>query len=124
MASLAQKADAAEVFKVDVKRGDTAVDQFQLPLPDVIKIDVEGFEAEVMRGLEQTIARKRPVIAFEHIFLSEQQILGIVPSAYRLFFIGDDGLIYEGITSRSRGHDALLVPAENNRMPELKAVKM
>lgn len=35
--------------------------------PSLIKIDVEGFEARVLRGLEQTLRRLRPVLSIELI---------------------------------------------------------
>jgi len=34
-------------------------------VPDVIKIDVEGMEIQVLRGLQKTIARTRPVLLLE-----------------------------------------------------------
>ena len=34
--------------------------------PDIIKIDTEGADVEVLRGLRETIARCRPVITFEY----------------------------------------------------------
>src|ERR1035441_9452908 len=36
------------------------------PPPDLIKIDVEGFELEVLKGLEQTLLKRHPTIIFEH----------------------------------------------------------
>jgi FkbM family methyltransferase len=122
-ASLVQKTSGARTFTVEVKRGDTAQQQLNLPLPDVIKIDVEGFETEVVAGLAQTIARKRPAIVFEHIFLSDEQMRKMVPAGYNLFFIADDGRIYEGMSCRGRGHDAILVPEENKEIERLQPVK-
>jgi FkbM family methyltransferase len=37
----------------------------QIPLPDVLKIDVEGAELRVFRGAAQMLKAKRPVIIFE-----------------------------------------------------------
>jgi FkbM family methyltransferase len=37
----------------------------QIPMPDVLKIDVEGAELEVFRGAEQLLRTKRPVIILE-----------------------------------------------------------
>ena len=45
-----------------VCRGD---DVFECETPDLIKIDVEGMEMQVLRGLEDTIARVRPILQVE-----------------------------------------------------------
>lgn len=43
----------------------TAIDDLNLPRCALIKIDVEGMEADVLQGAAQTIARTRPAIYFE-----------------------------------------------------------
>lgn len=49
-----------------VKIGDLIPEIAGLERLDLIKIDVEGFELHVLRGLKNTIARHRPRIIFEY----------------------------------------------------------
>lgn len=51
---------------IKVVRGDDFVATNNLPLPGFIKIDVEGHEMKVLRGLLHTITQARPVIQFEY----------------------------------------------------------
>lgn len=44
--------DATGAIEVPVMRGDEALVDHSLPHPDVIKVDVEGFELEVIEGLD------------------------------------------------------------------------
>ena len=44
---------------------DEMVGNGKIPAPDVIKIDVEGWELHVLRGLEKTIAQYKPVMLIE-----------------------------------------------------------
>jgi FkbM family methyltransferase len=111
MGSLVRESKGGQRVSVRVRAGDGVRNELKTP-PDVIKIDVEGFEPEVLAGLSHTILEKRPTIFFEHIFLSDVQIEQLIPQNYRLFFINDDGNFSEGIASRVKGHDAFLVPAE------------
>jgi FkbM family methyltransferase len=41
------------------------LDSFQLPVIDLLKIDVEGYELEVLQGGAETLARCRPVVCVE-----------------------------------------------------------
>jgi FkbM family methyltransferase len=43
-------------IEVSVMRGDEAVSEYALPPPDIIKVDVEGFELEVIEGLAGVLA--------------------------------------------------------------------
>lgn len=49
---------------VDVVRGDDAIESLGLA-PALIKIDVEGFEASVVRGLDRTLRAHQPAIVTE-----------------------------------------------------------
>lgn len=52
------------LIEVAVDTLDHRIQVTQLPLPDFVKIDVEGYELNVLNGMTETIARKRP-----HIFI-------------------------------------------------------
>jgi len=53
----ADRTSAGAWIEVTVLRGDTVVARGMAALPDVVKIDVEGFEAEVLRGLGALLDR-------------------------------------------------------------------
>jgi hypothetical protein len=50
---------------VTVRRGDDLVAEGTLPPPNMIKIDVEGFEVRVIQGLRETIKAHRPWVLAE-----------------------------------------------------------
>ena len=54
--------------------GDEIIDELKLKNVKLIKIDVEGFELSVLKGLSRTIASQRPVIFCEINKRSEHQI--------------------------------------------------
>jgi hypothetical protein len=66
----------------------TPLDSLELPACHLIKIDVEGFEAQVVRGAAETIARHRPVLYVENDRREGQQALISLISGlgYRLYW--------------------------------------
>jgi FkbM family methyltransferase len=56
---------AQRKVQVAVMRGDEAIHQLRLGAIAVIKIDVEGAELTVLRGLDETLRRLRPAVLFE-----------------------------------------------------------
>jgi FkbM family methyltransferase len=50
---------------VRVRRLDSAISEDRLPPPDVMKIDVEGAEAEVLEGGNHTLRTYRPILLIE-----------------------------------------------------------
>jgi FkbM family methyltransferase len=53
------------VTQVTVRQLDKLVEEKQLPLPNFIKMDVEGAEADVIRGAYGTLSRSRPKMIIE-----------------------------------------------------------
>jgi FkbM family methyltransferase len=68
MASLiagVQGRDHRHVNFVQARKGDALFEELGVADPAVIKIDVEGAELQVIRGLRQTLQRAQPVLFFE-----------------------------------------------------------
>ena len=60
-------AEAGEgTISLPIRAGDAYLASKQIRNVDFVKIDVEGGELEVLRGLQETIRRDRPIITFEH----------------------------------------------------------
>ncbi len=57
----------AITLKTMMTTGDALIASGAAPRPTTVKIDVEGFELEVLKGLEQTLRSEPPVeVVFEH----------------------------------------------------------
>ena len=58
---------ARESVRVTARRGDRLIEEKAALAPDLIKLDVEGFEHEVLAGLRGALtARREILIVFEH----------------------------------------------------------
>ena len=53
------------VEDIVIRRLDDVIKSLSVPMVDFIKIDVEGFEANVLKGAEETIAKYQPRVVLE-----------------------------------------------------------
>lgn len=98
---------------VHIKKGDDIIDEIKSDLPSFIKIDVEGYECEVLRGIKKIIEIKQPVIIFEILFLNDDEITNVIPDGYNIAFINEHtgNLIHQLEDARKIGvMDAILAP--------------
>jgi hypothetical protein len=51
-----------DVAQVRIARLDTLVATGEVPAPDVMKVDIEGGEVGMLKGAEETLRTKRPVL--------------------------------------------------------------
>lgn len=75
-------------IKLKVRKGDDVLKELAVKHVDFIKIDVEGFEPEVLVGLSSTIRRDQPVIFVEWSQAAREKATGIkevIPEGYRCF---------------------------------------
>lgn len=97
-------------YPVTCFRGDFLIQEKLAAAPHVVKIDVEGHEVAVLRGLQACIKQYRPVIVFEQLFLSDAAVQQLIPKGYSLFTVGSrSGELVPGL-SRNVGHNCLLLP--------------
>ena len=89
--------------------GDEELSRLQIARVDVVKIDVEGYEREVLSGLINSIRRDRPIVMMELLrdlpgglgFTSRKDLESSFPEDYRLLQFSD----YEYYSGRYRLED-------------------
>jgi len=104
-----QNTDNQSDYQLPVVSGDDYFNRQHIDKVDMIKIDVEGFEKNVMIGLNQTIQKNRPVIVFELgleldcSFSSHSEIIDHFPSDY-MFFMFD---IWDKLGNKNKRKDGI-----------------
>ena len=74
-----------KIIKIQVNSFDDILQKESLPNPDFIKIDVEGFELEVLRGMKNTLAGYYPELYIEiHGVLSKEMIQFLYSHGYTI----------------------------------------
>jgi FkbM family methyltransferase len=63
-AQILQEKDA-QTIEIDINSLDSEIREAGLPEPDLVKIDVEGLEIDVLRGMTETLAKRRPNLFIE-----------------------------------------------------------
>ncbi len=112
---------APRIHRLPVRRGDDALAELSVPAVQLVKIDTDGFEAEVLAGLRDTLRRDRPAIVMEYSPMTRAKLpdlaalLAAVPEGYEVFEIGarrwGGGLLLRPARQRPESGDLLLRPA-------------
>lgn len=78
-------------FELQIRNGDEALSEVGATNFDLMKIDVEGHEISVLRGLRESLETSRPVIFMEHgptthqHVDSEQEFRSLLPEDYTMY---------------------------------------
>jgi FkbM family methyltransferase len=105
------QSDVVGTFVVDVRTGDELIDR-----ADFIKIDVEGFELRVLKGLKRVIEESEPIIVTE---LNEALLSGAGATAADIAdFLQQRGYRPYGINTKRKGlrHHIALQPLERETL--------
>lgn len=106
----------AGTIEVKVSRLDSLVEAGEIPTPDLIKIDVEGAEAQVLRGAERTLRKARPLLLIE-LHGTNQTVASLLESlCYCHAILGDTRAI-----SDAPG-DAYVAAASTERPDQVAAI--
>lgn len=121
-ASLLSTRRDGKMFTVQVRRLASVLSEMAITSVDVMKIDVEGFEVEVLAGLLDDPAAPRPnFILFEELAPETSQCFGLLRGAgYRLFGLKRRAMLTMALVPESgssflQSHDFLAIAPDAPR---------
>jgi FkbM family methyltransferase len=94
----------ARIYDIPSKR----LDEFKLDNVDMIKIDVEGWEFEVLKGAEQTIRQSKPVLMVEYTHGGGKENKSMHSYDVNEYLEFIENLNYKLV--RSAGDDSIYIP--------------
>jgi FkbM family methyltransferase len=84
--------EEAQIIQIEIDSLDSQIAVNNLPKPDFIKIDVEGLELDVLRGMTETISDYKPEIFVELHGVSEKDIVELLLSHQYKIHQVEDGI--------------------------------
>ena len=95
-------------FSVNCCTGDELVESGSVQPPTVVKIDVEGHEEDVLKGMKNILDKYRPVVFLENLFLDVERLPAV--KNYAIATVSrDDGTLHDGYMPEY-GHNIALIP--------------
>jgi hypothetical protein len=84
-----------KIGKLEVVEGDDYISKLKLERIDLIKIDVEGFEKNVLIGLKNTLKKFKPYVVMEYSHVTKdnltiQQLKELLPAGYKIQLISSN----------------------------------
>jgi FkbM family methyltransferase len=104
--------------RVPVRRLDSLVAESGLPAPDLIKMDVEGAEADVLAGATHLLATARPVLLIETHGTNQAVVDALAGFDYQTFVLGSPVALQDA----PREVQALCIPAERTDLTDVSGV--
>jgi len=99
---VARQTDNTESVRLRIENGVEYLAANKITRIDIIKIDVEGYEPRVLRGLRDDLVRNRPMIIIEvgglntEVFSSLDAVKQYLPAHYKIMFLQVKGvLVYQ-----------------------------
>jgi hypothetical protein len=100
------------MFEIATVTGDELVYDQGYNAPDVVKIDTEGHETHVLAGMTRIISEHRPIIFFEHIGITDNDVARLTPPGYLIKTIKNDDGSLTAAFERGAGHNSVLIPID------------
>lgn len=95
-------------FTIDCFTGDELVENGRISPPTLVKIDVEGHEVDVLKGMKKILKVYKPVVFLEHLFLDINNLS--VFEEYSIMTIDNyDGTFHAGFVP-TYGHNIVMIP--------------